>query len=292
MNAERPRTIHIVAGPTASGKSSYAMDLARQLGDSVILNADSLQIYDGLSLLTAQPSDVDKAEIPHRLYASLHPNDVCSAGNWQTLAQTEIETVLGGDHTPIVCGGTGLYLKALMEGLSPIPDIPDVVRDEVTALYDRLGVPGFHEELARRDPVMAARFHPGHKARIMRAMEVLIATGKSLAEWQEAAPEGPPENWHFKVHKIMPERELLYERCNARFEAMLESGALEQVKDFAARIESGEIKPGVPLTKALGYKELAAYLNGDLSRDEAILRAQGETRRYAKRQVTWFRHQL
>lgn len=288
----RPQTIHIVAGPTASGKSSYAMDLARKLGSTVIINADSLQIYDGLSILTAQPSEDDKAEIPHRLYASLHPNDVCSAGNWRDLAIAEINTAFAQEQTPIICGGTGLYIKSLMEGLSPMPDIPDEVRAEVIALYDKLGVPGFHEELERRDPVMAARFHPGHKARLMRAMEVLIHTGKSLAEWQEAPLEGPPDHWQFEPHKIMPERETLYNRCNLRFETMLGEGALEQVQEFSGLIEAGVVNPGVPLTKALGYKELLAYLQGSLPREDAITRAQGETRRYAKRQVTWFRHQL
>lgn len=285
-------TVHIVAGPTASGKSAFALDLARRVESPVIINADSLQIFDGLPTLTAQPGEADKEAVPHVLYGALHPNDPCSAGNWQHMAAAAIETALTAGQTPIICGGTGLYIKALMEGLSPVPDIPNAVRKEVIALYERLGIPGFHEELQRRDPAMAARFHPGHKARIMRAMEVLIATGKSLAEWQAAAPEGPPPGWNFEIHKIMPEREALYERCNARFVAMLEGRALEEVAAFTARIECGEVKPGVPLTKALGYKELSAFLRGDLSREEAITRAQGETRRYAKRQVTWFRHQL
>lgn len=292
MSMPRPRTIHIVAGPTAGGKSAYALDLARKAGQAVIINADSLQIYNGLSLLTAQPSAEDKAAVPHRLYGHLNPNDASSAGNWRDLAMAEIEAVFEEGRVPIICGGTGLYIKALMEGLSPIPDIPDNVRAEVEALYARLGVPDFYDELERRDPVMAARFHPGHKARLMRAMEVLIATGKSLAEWQEAPLEGPPDEWAFEIHKIMPERDVLYERCNARFEIMLAQGALAQVEDFTARMASGDVKPGVPLSKALGYKELAAYLAGDISRDEAIARAQGETRRYAKRQATWFRHQL
>lgn len=292
MSIPRPRTIHIVAGPTAGGKSAYALSLAQKVGQAVIINADSLQIYDGLSLLTAQPSEEDKAAVPHRLYGHLHPNDTSSAGNWRDLAMAEIDVAFNEGRIPIICGGTGLYIKALMEGLSPMPDIPDEVRSEVDELYARLGVPGFYEELEKRDPVMAARFHPGHKARLMRAMEVLIATGKSLAEWQAAPLEGPPDEWAFEIHKIMPERDVLYDRCNARFEVMLEQGALEQVEAFTARVTAEEVRPGVPLSKALGYKELGAYLSGDLSREEAITRAQGETRRYAKRQVTWFRHQL
>ena len=284
--------IHVVAGPTASGKSAFAMELAGRTPQPVIINADSLQIYDGLPTLTAQPSATDKAAVPHVLYGALHPNDVCSAGNWQHMAAAAIEAAFAHGQTPIICGGTGLYIKALMEGLSPIPDIPPAVRQEVVALYDELGVPGFHEELMRRDPDMAARFHPGHKARLMRAMEVLIATGKSLAEWQEAPPVPPPAHWVFEVHKIMPEREALYARCNARLEAMMESGALDEVAAFKAQIESGAVNSGVPLTKALGYKEFCQYLDGTMALDDAITLAQGETRRYAKRQVTWFRHQM
>lgn len=281
--------IHIVAGPTASGKSARAMELARELGRAVIINADSLQIYSALATLTAQPSKEDRVEIPHVLYAHLHPNDTCSAGNWRTLAMGEIEKALSSGQTPIVCGGTGLYIKSLMQGLSPIPDIPQQVRDKVVALYEELGVPGFYEELKHRDPHIAEHFHPGHKARLMRAMEVLIATGKSLAIWQEAPLEGPPPSWEFRVEKILPERETLYARCNQRFEAMLKSGALQEVENFAARTD---VNPGVPLGKALGYKELLSHLKGELSREEAITLAQGQTRRYAKRQVTWFRHQL
>lgn len=268
------------------------MELAGRVENPVIINADSLQIYDGLPTLTAQPSASDKAAIPHVLYGALHPDDTCSAGNWQHMAAAAIESAEAQGQTPIICGGTGLYIKALMVGLSPIPDIPAEVRQEVVALYERLGVPGFHEELSKRDPIMAERFHPGHKARLMRAMEVLIATGTSLAVWQESPPTPPPAHWEFEVHKIMPERETLYARCNARLEAMAEGGALEEVAAFKARIESGEVQSGVPLTKALGYKEFCQYLDGEIALDEAIMLAQGETRRYAKRQVTWFRHQL
>lgn len=284
-------TVHIIAGPTASGKSDTAIQLAEKL-DGVIINCDSQQIYDGLPLLSAQPSDEDKARVPHRLYATLHPNDVCSAGNYREIAEPIINEVIESGKTPIICGGTGLYIKALIDGLSPIPDIPKDIRDAVVARYEKIGAEAFYAELEAHDPEMASRFHVNHKARIIRAMEVLEATGKSLAEWQEMPRSGPPENWQFEIHKTLPEREDLYDRCNRRFEWMVENGALEETKEFAARLESGDVKEGVPLCKALGFRELRAHLNGELELDEAIETAQGITRRYAKRQVTWFRNQL
>lgn len=284
-------TIHIIAGPTASGKSETAMQLAEKL-HGVIINCDSQQIYDGLPLLSAQPSDEDKQRVPHRLYAELHPNDVCSAGNYRELAEPVINAVIESGKTPIICGGTGLYIKALIDGLSPIPDIPEEVRDAVVARYEEIGAESFYKELHARDPEMAERFHVNHKARIIRAMEVLEATGKSLAEWQKMDREPPPAHWQFEIHKILPEREELYDRCNRRLVWMVENGALEETAEFAKRLENGEVKDGVPLCKALGFKQLRAHLNGELELDEAIEIAQGITRRYAKRQVTWFRNQL
>lgn len=176
------KRIYIVAGPTASGKSARALELAQD--DGVIINCDSLQIYDGLPTLTAQPSEHDLSAAEHLLYRHLHPNDVTSAGNWRELVQPIIKDVLKEGKTPIICGGTGLYIKALIDGLSPMPDVPDEVRTRVVARYDEVGAENFYAELKARDPVMAARFHVNHKARIIRAMEVLEATGRSLAEWQ------------------------------------------------------------------------------------------------------------
>lgn len=288
---ERDCLIHIVAGPTASGKSAKALELARVL-DGVVINCDSLQIYGALPILSAQPSAADHDAAPHRLYGALHPNEVCSAGNWREKAIPAIEEVLSAGKAPIICGGTGLYIKALTEGLSPIPDIPEEVRARAIALQKELGNPAFHAALEKRDPVMAARFHPFHTARLVRAYEVIEATGRSLAEWQDMEREGPPAHWRFEIHKIMPERDELRARCDARFDWMMENGVLDEVAAFDARLEAGEVAEGVPITKALGFKPLRAYLRGEISRDEAVERAKGETRRYAKRQVTWFRHQL
>jgi tRNA dimethylallyltransferase len=287
----KTRTVYIIAGPTASGKSARAMELARAM-NGIIINCDSLQIYNGLPILTAQPNDSEKAEIPHRLYGELHPNDSCSAGNWREVAEPIIHAVLSEGQTPIIVGGTGLYIKALMDGLSPMPDVPPEIRERAKLLYEELGAEGFYENLKHRDPEMAARFHPAHKARIVRAWEVIEATGKSLAEWQRLARLAPPDDWDFKTEVIIPERSELRARCDARFAAMLENGALEEVEDFAARIESGEIRGDVPLTKALGYAELLGFIRGDWSKDYAVEKAQNRTKRYAKQQVTWFRNQL
>ena len=284
-------TVIIIAGPTAGGKSAHALELAAQR-NGVIINCDSMQIYEGLPILTAQPPEEDLKQADHRLYSHLHPNDICSAGNWRELAEPLIAEILDVGKTPIVCGGSGLYIKALMEGLSPMPDIPNEVRDATVALQKELGNPGFYEELKKRDPEMAQRFHPFHTARLLRAWEVLEATGISLAEWQRKKKIGPPDHWEFDVKLIMPERDVLYQRCNDRFLLMIKNGALEEVEDFGKREENGEINKNIPLRKALGYRELLAYIKGDMSKDDAVTAAQNRTRRYAKQQVTWFRNQV
>lgn len=292
MTKARDRqVIYIIAGPTASGKSARAIELAREM-NGVIVNCDSMQVYDGLPILTAQPAPEDRDIVAHELYGVRHPNDVCSAGNWREMAEPLLHDILGRGKQPIVVGGSGLYIKALMEGLSPIPDIPQDVRDRVVAHYEDIGAESFYRKLEQRDPVMAGRFHVNHKARIIRAMEVLEATGRSLADWQAETRLAPPENWRFEVEIILPERATLHERCNARFEWMLENGALEEVEAFAQDVENGIVQDGVPLTKALGYRPLLAYIRGELGRAEAVAQAQARTRQYAKQQVTWFRNQL
>ncbi len=285
------KIVYIIGGPTASGKSAHAMALAAQ-HDGVIINADSMQIYDGLPTLTAQPSAGDRAIHPHELYGVLHPNDDCSAGNWREMVEPLIHDILAQGKAPIVVGGSGLYINALILGLSPVIDIPDEIRRAASDKQKELGNPAFHTELSKRDPVMAERLEPFNTARLVRAWEVLEATGKSLAEWQAMPRVGPPDDWLFDITLVMPEREILYDRCNKRFEWMLENGALEELKEFNAEIAKGEIKPNALLCHALGAKPLTAYLNGELSKEEAIERGQGETRRYAKRQVTWFKHQI
>jgi len=285
------KIIHIIGGPTASGKSAQALTLATQ-HNGVIINADSMQIYDGLRTLTAQPPEEDKIDHPHLLYGHLHPNEACSAGNWREIVEPVIEETLNAGKTPIVVGGSGLYIRALTDGLSPIPDIPDDIRARANTKQEELGNAAFYAALKERDPVMAERLHPDHSARLIRAWEVLEATGKSLAEWQELPLLSPPEDWRFEVTLVMPERETLYERCNKRFEWMLDNGALEELEAFSTAIDAGEISPKALLNNALGVKPLTAYLKGEISKETAIERGQADTRHYAKRQVTWFKHQI
>ena len=276
----------IVAGPTASGKSALALKLAQEL-DGVVINADSMQVYGVLRVVTARPSPADEALVPHRLYGVIDPAELCSAGRWRALAVAEIEAAWAAGKLPVVVGGTGLYLRTLVQGLSPIPDIPEDVRSKARALFADLGNEAFHALLAERDPVMAERLHPANSQRLVRAWEVLTATGKSLAQWQEIPAPDRLVAETFTL-SIAPERDALYQGCNARFCQMMEQGALDEV----AALTSLKLDPALPAMKALGVPELAAYLAGALPLDRAIKSAQQATRNYAKRQLTWFRHQL
>ncbi|HTK83917.1 MAG TPA: tRNA (adenosine(37)-N6)-dimethylallyltransferase MiaA [Patescibacteria group bacterium] len=283
--------ITVIAGPTAGGKSARAMALATER-NGVIINADSLQVYDTLPILTAQPSDDDKNKTPHCLYGILGARDGCSAAQWRLLAMREIDAAHAAGQLPILCGGTGFYLKALMHGLSPLPDVPPAVRARVMARQKELGNPAFHAELAKLDPVMGAKLNPNDTQRLVRAREVLEATGKSLAEWQALPPEGPPAHYKFALELISPERDVLYARCNARFDTMLKSGGIEEVEALDRRIQAGEVSADAPVTHALGFRPLQAARRGRMPLIDAVERAKAETRQYAKRQVTWFRHQL
>lgn len=291
MSPDRP-LVHIIAGPTAGGKSARALELAAQKNGTII-NADSMQIYDALPLLTAQPIAHDKSTAPHRLYGHLAPDRACSAQDWAALARTEIKNALSAEQAPIIVGGTGFYLKALMDGLSPIPDVPPSVRERAIALQQELGNPAFHAALAVRDPVMAARLHPNDTQRLIRSWEVFEATGHSLAHWQALPPqESGHDVYDFEIELILPERDTLYERCNMRFDAMMKAGVLEEVKAFDDLIKKGIVPANVAITHALGFRPLQSYLQGALSLEDAIEKAKAETRQYAKRQVTWFRHQI
>lgn len=282
------KTIHIIAGPTASGKSALAIEKANAL-NGVIINADSMQVYNALPILTAQPSDEDKAQAPHEMYGFLHPNDAFSAGAWNDRARALITNLIAAGKTPIITGGTGLYIKALTDGFSPLPVVPDEVRARVVALQQELGNPGFYEALKKIDPVMAARFHPHHTARLMRAYEVIEATGKSLSTFQDIPPNAPPDDWMFDITVIVPDRVTLHQRCNDRFVWMMDNGAVEELQAFDA---AGGIHEKALIHHALGAVPLREWLRGAISRDEAIARAQTETRQYAKRQSTWFRNQI
>ncbi|MDB5491241.1 MAG: tRNA dimethylallyltransferase 1 [Micavibrio sp.] len=254
--------------------------------NGVIINADSLQIYNVLPLLTAQPSAGDKAQIPHRLYAFLGPNEKYSAQQWRDDAIREIDDALTRNLHPVIVGGTGLYIKALVEGLSPMPDVPPEIRAESMALQKSLGNPQFHAALASLDPVMAARLNPNDTQRLIRAYEVIKATGESLAVWQAAPGQGAPSGWQFRIIVKSPDRAELHRRCDRRFNLMMEQGALDEVR------EHRDLPDTAPATHALGFHPLQAHLRGDLSLDDAVTRSKAETRQYVKRQDTWFHNQV
>jgi len=283
MSERRP--IVIVAGATASGKSALALALAECL-DGVIVNADSMQVYRNLRVLTARPSPADEARVPHRLYGVIDPAERCSAGRWRDLAIAEIEAAHAAGKRAIVTGGTGFYIEALTRGLSPIPDLPPEALAAADALCTRIGLPDFAQALARHDPEAAARIGATDRQRLIRAWAVYQATGKPLSAWQQLPPSPAP--FPHTALWLNPPREALYQRCNDRLEAMLGAGALEEVEALLAR----NLDPGLPAMKALGVADLAAYLRGTMSFDEALAAAQQATRRFAKRQTTWFRHRL
>lgn len=285
------KTITIICGPTASGKSALAVGHA-QKNNGVVINADSLQIYNALPILTAQPSPEETALVPHRLYSALDVTEKCSAQQWRDMAVAEIENAFAEKRHPVIVGGTGLYLKALMAGLADIPEVAPEIRQTAMDLQKTLGNPGFHGALEKIDPVMAGRLNPNDTQRLIRAYEVLQATGKSLAVWQESPRQGPPADWRFTVLIATPDRAELHRRCDLRFDLMLENGALEEVSGLNDRIERGEVAADAPITHALGFTPLQACIRGRMDLDEAIRQGKAETRQYAKRQDTWFRHQI
>jgi tRNA dimethylallyltransferase len=273
----------LIAGPTASGKSALAVSIARLAGAAVV-NADSMQVYAELSILTARPMPEEMVEVPHLLYGHVPAATAYSVGGWLD----DMAGLLAGEAPLVIVGGTGLYFKALTEGLSEIPAIPAAVRQHWRAEAARLAPDCLHAILASRDPVTAARIDPTDPQRIVRALEVLEATGRPLAEWQ-AGPRKPliaPGSWAGLV--LAPDREALRARIDLRFERMIRGGALEEVRLLAAL----GLDPGLPAMRALGVAPLMAHLKGEMRLSAAIARGQAHTRQYAKRQSTWFRHQL
>jgi tRNA dimethylallyltransferase len=283
----RAGPVLLVMGPTASGKSALALAVARAFSGTVI-NADSMQVYDVLRVLTARPDARDLDAVPHRLYGVRDPALTGSVAEWRAAAMAEIDAAHAAGRLPVMTGGTGLYFRALTDGLVEMPDIPAPVRTGARAKLAELGAPGLHAELARRDPVMAARLAPGDSQRVLRAWEVLAATGRSLADWQDAPDSGPPPGWRFASILLAPDRARLYADIDARFAAMFETGALAEV----ARLRARRVPRDTPAMKALGVPDLLAYLEGATGRAAAIAAGAQATRRYAKRQTTWFRHQI
>lgn len=267
------------------------MEVARER-NGIIINADSLQIFDALPLLTAQPSPADKEAVPHRLYGLLPPAQSCSAMMWRDLALIEIRAALSEGKTPVLVGGTGFYLKALIEGLSPIPEIPEEVRLLTEDIMDRIGVDAFFAELSAKDPETAARLDPKNRQRLVRAWEVLVHTGKGLSYWHTLPKIEADPDLMFEVEIVMPLRQELYDRCDRRFLEMIKQGAVEEVRAFDELLMAGKIPVDAAVTHALGFEFLQQHVRGEIDLETAIFMAQNETRHYAKRQSTWFRHQM
>jgi tRNA dimethylallyltransferase len=277
----------LIAGPTASGKSALALDLARA-GGGRIVNADSMQVYRDLRILTARPSPDEEREVPHRLYGHVDGAVNYSVGRYLDDAARLIAEAREACQRLIFVGGTGLYFKALLEGLSAIPPVPETVRAAVRASAEGRTTAALHAELTARDPVTAERLEPGDRLRILRALEVLAATGQPLAAFRGHKRPGPLADADPVKIFLAPDRAQLRERIDRRFEAMIEGGALDEARALAER----RLDPALPVMRAHGVPALLAHLRGEMTLQEAIAAGQGDTRRYAKRQFTWFRHQM
>jgi tRNA dimethylallyltransferase len=282
----KPKAI-LIAGPTASGKSALALDVADRLG-GIIINADSMQVYRDLRIITARPTPADEARLPHRLYGHVDAAENYSVGRWLTDAQAALMDTERAGRVPVVVGGTGLYFKALTRGLSAVPPIPADIRTAVRARLAAEGPATLHAELAVRDPASAERIRPADGVRIVRALEVMAATGRSLADWHRDGmrPVLAPRD-AVRIFLDVPRAEL-YRRIDVRFDAMLAAGALDEVRALAAR----GLGPLLPAMKAHGVPWLIRHLRGEIPLAAAADGGKMDTRRYTKRQGTWFRHQL
>jgi tRNA dimethylallyltransferase len=277
----------VIGGPTASGKSALAIDIAEKFGGEII-NADSMQIYRDLSVLTARPGAADIARAPHHLYGLLGLDERCSAGQWRARALGIIEDVQRRGALPIVVGGTGLYLRALMTGLHRMPAVPAAIREELNARLAGEGARALHAELAAMDPETAAGLNPADSQRIVRALEIFIHTGKGLKRWQAGETEAAPVGLRFFRIVTLPPREELYAIANERFRWMMDNGAMDEI----TRLFSQSPPDDLPLLKAVGVQAIRAFLAGEIDREHLIELGQRDTRRYAKRQMTWFRRQI
>jgi tRNA dimethylallyltransferase len=275
----------LIAGPTASGKSASALALAQQIG-GLVINADSMQVYAEAPILTAQPSGEDRARVPHLLYGHVAATDVYSVGRWQGDAAAALEQARDMNRVPIFAGGTGLYFMALTDGLADIPATPADIRDAARALLAEIGVEELHVRLAARDPLTASRLRPSDPQRVLRAYEVLEATGRPLAEWQDAPAQPLLKDHKIAAFVLDPPRAELRSRIAHRFEQMVDTGGLEEARALAG------LDPALPAAKLLGLRPLQALAAGELSRAEALEKAVTATRQFAKRQMTWFRHRM
>jgi tRNA dimethylallyltransferase len=277
----------LIAGPTASGKSALALDLADRLG-GVIVNADSMQVYRDLRVITARPSPEEEARVPHKLYGFVDAAEDYSVGRWCRDVEMALKEIAAQGRMPILVGGTGLYFKALTTGLAAVPPIPADIRADVRGRLQREGAPALHAELMRLDNATAQRLMVNDRSRISRALEVVLATGRPLSDWhKEGMPALVDPARAAKIFLTCERKELVH-RIETRFAVMLKAGALEEVRRLAAR----RLDPSLPAMKAHGVPWLIRHLNGEISIEEAAVGAIMDTRRYTKRQVTWFRNQM
>ena len=277
----------LIAGPTASGKSALALDLARAHGGEVI-NADSMQVYDTLKILTARPDAVEMGGVPHHLYGAVPAGRAFSTGEWLRAVAPVLADIRARGRLPVFAGGTGLYFKALTEGLSEMPEVPPEIRAKWRHRLAGDGPWALHAELGSRDPDMADQLSASDGQRIVRALEIIDATGRSLASFQGGAGNGLVDPERARKLIVEPDRAVLHDRINRRFAAMFDEGAIEEVE---ALLNLG-LSADMPVMKAIGVPQIAALLRGELTRDEVISQASAATRQYAKRQMTWFRNQM
>ena len=274
--------VALIAGPTASGKTALALHLAKS-GNFVIVNADSAQVYSDLPILSAQPTADEQSSAPHHLFGYLDGVTPCSAARWAEDAKLAIAQAHAAGATPILVGGSGLYIRTLLEGIAPIPEVDPALRAQVRAMP----VEKAYAALQRLDPTIAATLSPTDISRITRALEVVQSTGRSIAEWRKTKTGGIGAEIDLRPTLLLPPRDWLYQRCDARFAMMMERGAVNEVEALLAR----NLPQDAPIMRAIGVPEISAYLTGTMQYDEAVMRGQIATRQYAKRQFTWFRNQ-
>jgi len=281
-NPEAKPKLALIAGPTASGKTALALHLSKSR-DIVIINADSAQVYSDLPVLSAQPTPQEKASVPHRLFGYLDGSTACSAARWAADAKSAIAEAHKVGSIPLLVGGTGLYLRTLLDGIAPIPEVDPALRADIRAL----DVSEAYAALQAKDPAVAATLAPADGSRITRALEVIEGTGRSIADWRKDKVGGIGGAVDLHPLVLLPPRDWLYARCDARFEAMLAGGAIGEVEALSAR----NLPRDAPVMRAIGVPEISAMLAGEISREDAITLGKIATRQYAKRQFTWFRNQ-
>ncbi len=274
----------MIAGPTASGKSQLALDLAGKI-DGEIINADSMQLYADLSVLTARPTQADLDAAPHHLYGVIDAAHRASVAEWLRLAAEAMARVIQRGKMPIIIGGTGMYLDAAVKGIAPIPDVPVPVHNTCSDRFKEIGGASFRAELAAYDPVIAERLDDGDSQRLIRAMGVVVASGIPLSQWQAAPHQGALAGTPLKL-AMLPPRDIIYYRIDSRFDMMLKNGALDEVRALQVR----DLDPSLPAMKALGVKPLADTLGGAMSLERAAYLSKRDSRHYAKRQMTWLRN--